>query len=58
MRLVDSSVWVEFLRRRGDPAVKQVIAHLLQADLAAYTCPVLFELRPSPIFSSNSHYGG
>jgi predicted nucleic acid-binding protein len=44
MKLVDTSAWVEFLRRKGDPAVKQAVARLLQADLAAYTCPVRFEL--------------
>jgi predicted nucleic acid-binding protein len=44
MKLVDTSAWVEFLRRRGDPSVKQAVARLLHADLAAYTCPVRFEL--------------
>ena len=44
MKLVDSSAWVEFLRRRGDPAVKQIVARLLQADQAAYSCPIRFEL--------------
>ncbi|MBM3837586.1 MAG: PIN domain nuclease [Verrucomicrobia bacterium] len=44
MRLIDSSAWVEFLRRRGDPNVKSLVARLLQADHAAYTCPIRFEL--------------
>jgi predicted nucleic acid-binding protein len=44
MKLVDTSVWVEFLRRKGDIAVKQSLARLLQVDQAAYTCPVRFEL--------------
>jgi predicted nucleic acid-binding protein len=44
MRLVDTSAWIEFLRRRGDPSVKQKVARLVAADLAAYTCPVRFEL--------------
>jgi predicted nucleic acid-binding protein len=44
MKLIDSSAWVEFLRRKGDPAVKQKVAGLLEADLAAYTCPIRFEL--------------
>lgn len=44
MRLVDSSAWVEFLRRKGDLRVKQAVARLIQADLAAYTCPIRFEL--------------
>jgi predicted nucleic acid-binding protein len=51
MKLVDSSAWVEFLRRTGDPKIKQIVARLLQADQAAYTCPIRFELlsgvRPS-----------
>ncbi len=42
--LVDSSAWVEFLRRRGDPVVKQAVAQLLQSDQASYTCTVRFEL--------------
>ena len=44
MKLVDSSAWVEFLRRKGDPGIKQLVARLLQVDQAAYTCPVRFEL--------------
>jgi predicted nucleic acid-binding protein len=44
MKLVDSSAWVEFLRRKGDPKVKQIVARLLQLDQAAYTCPIRFEL--------------
>jgi predicted nucleic acid-binding protein len=35
---------VEFLRQKGDPRVKQEVARLIEADLAAYTCPVRFEL--------------
>lgn len=44
MKLVDTSAWIEFLRRQGDPAVKQVVARLIQADQAAHTCPMQFEL--------------
>ena len=44
MRLVDSSAWVEFLRRKGDSHIKHIVARLLQADQAAYTCPIRFEL--------------
>jgi predicted nucleic acid-binding protein len=44
MKLVDSSAWVEFLRRRGDPTIKHAVGQLLQADQAAYTCPIRFEL--------------
>ena len=44
MKLVDTSAWIEFLRRQGDPAIKQAVARLIQADQAAYTCPIEFEL--------------
>ena len=44
MKLVDTSAWVEFLRRKGDPKVKAAVARLLHADQAAYTCPIRFEL--------------
>lgn len=44
MKLIDSSAWVEFLRRKGDPAVKQQVARLLAVDQVAYTCPIRFEL--------------
>ena len=44
MKLVDTSVWIEFLRRNGDPSAKRVLAQLLQVEAAAYTCPVQFEL--------------
>ena len=44
MKLIDSSAWVEFLRKKGDPSVKQAVARLIQTELAAYTCPIRFEL--------------
>src|SRR6185312_9244949 len=44
MRLVDTSAWIEFFRKRGDAAVKQRVARLLEAEQAAYTCPIRFEL--------------
>lgn len=44
MKLVDSSAWVEFLRRKGDGRVKHIVARLLQADQAAFTCPIRFEM--------------
>jgi len=44
MKLIDTSAWVEFLRRKGDPVVKQHVGRLISANLAAYTCPVRFEL--------------
>ena len=44
MMLVDTSAWVEFLRRKGDPVVKHAVARLLQADRVACTWPIEFEL--------------
>ena len=44
MKLVDTSAWVEFLRRKGDAKVKHAVARLLHADQAVYTCPIRFEL--------------
>lgn len=44
MKLVDTSAWVEFLRRKGDLKIKHTVAQLLQADQVAYTCPIRFEL--------------
>ena len=44
MKLIDTSAWVEFLRRQGDLQVKQAVARLIQSDQAAYTCPIRFEL--------------
>ncbi len=44
MMLVDTSAWVEFFRKQGDPKVKQAVARQLQRDEAAFTCPIRFEL--------------
>jgi hypothetical protein len=44
MKLVDTSAWVEFLRRTGDPQVKRAVARLMEDGLTAYTCPIRFEL--------------
>jgi predicted nucleic acid-binding protein len=44
MRLVDTSAWVAFLRRRGEAKVKAAVARLLETEQAAYTCPIRFEL--------------
>jgi len=44
MKLIDTSAWVEFFRARGDVAVKRHVASLVQLDVAAFTCPVYFEL--------------
>jgi predicted nucleic acid-binding protein len=44
MKLVDSSAWVEFFRRKGDPVAKQRLARMLEDEQTAYTCPIRFEL--------------
>jgi predicted nucleic acid-binding protein len=44
MKLVDTSAWIEFLRRRGAAITKQAVARLIQEDAAAYSCPIAFEL--------------
>lgn len=44
MILVDTSVWVDFLRRKGSEAVKDRVGALLANREACYTCPVSFEL--------------
>jgi predicted nucleic acid-binding protein len=44
MTLIDTSLWVEFFRKKGHPDSKQRVSDLMVGDLAAYTCPVLFEL--------------
>lgn len=51
MILIDTSAWIEFLRRQGDPAIKSRVAALVEMGEAAYCGPVEFELlngaRPS-----------
>lgn len=44
MKLVDTSAWVEFLRRQGDRTIKHAVARLLLTGQAAFTCPIRFEL--------------
>ncbi len=44
MTLVDTSVWIEFFRKQGDPKAKQAVARELQREEAAFTCPIRFEL--------------
>ena len=45
MILVDPSVWVDFLRRKGSEAVKDRVSALLSSREACCTCPVSFELE-------------
>lgn len=51
MTLIDTSAWVEFLRRSGNPDVKARVASFLDAGVAAVCGPIEFELlagaRPS-----------
>ena len=53
MMLVDTSAWIEFFRKQGDPKVKHAVARQLQRDEAAFTCPIRFELlsgaRPNEV---------
>jgi len=44
MILIDTSAWIEFLRPRGIPVVKERVAAYLSADDGAFTCPIRFEL--------------
>jgi predicted nucleic acid-binding protein len=44
MILIDTSAWIHFFRRHGNPEAKHRVATALNDDTAAYTCPVLFEL--------------
>ncbi len=51
MTLIDTSAWIEFFRKTGNPIVKRRVAAFIMEDKAVYTCPILFELlvgaRPS-----------
>jgi predicted nucleic acid-binding protein len=44
MTLIDTSAWIEFLRRKGNPEITRRVAAYLEAGLAAYCGPVEFEL--------------
>ena len=44
MTLVDTSAWIEFLRRSGDLAVKRRVAAYIDAADAATSGPIHFEL--------------
>lgn len=44
MILIDTSAWIQFLRPRGLPALKERVAAYLSADEGAFTCPIRFEL--------------
>jgi len=42
--LIDTSVWIEYLRRRGSSEAKVLVGELLEKRQAIYTDPVLYEL--------------
>lgn len=44
MTLIDTSAWIEFLRRKGKPDTKNRVAAFLDLGEAAYCGPIEFEL--------------
>lgn len=44
MTLIDTSAWIEFLRRHGDLVVKSRVAAFVEMGEAAYCGPIEFEL--------------
>ncbi len=44
MTLVDTSAWIEFMRRMGNPRVKDAVASCMRLRMAAVTGPVITEL--------------
>ena len=44
MTLIDTSGWIDLLRRNGDPATKKAVSILIETRQAAYCGPVEFEL--------------
>ena len=44
MTLVDTSAWIEFFRRKGDPKIKKRVGALFRNDATAYVCPTYYEL--------------
>jgi predicted nucleic acid-binding protein len=44
MILIDTSGWIEFLRRKGNPVTKSRIAAYVELGEAAYCAPIEFEL--------------
>ena len=44
MTLIDTSAWVEFFRRQGNPDVKQRVAACIELGEAAVCGPIRFEL--------------
>ena len=44
MVIVDTSIWIEFFRRNGDPAAKLALGHLIKNREASFCGPVKMEL--------------
>ena len=44
MTLIDTSAWIEFFRRQGNPEGKKRVAELINRDEAVFSCPIQFEL--------------
>jgi predicted nucleic acid-binding protein len=44
MTLIDTSGWIDLLRRNGDPTTKKGVSILIETGQAAYCGPVEFEL--------------
>lgn len=44
MTLIDTSAWIDFLRKRGNPEVKIQVAKYIEIGDAAYCGPIEFEL--------------
>jgi predicted nucleic acid-binding protein len=44
MILIDTSAWIDFLRRQGDPVIKSRVAAYVEMGDAAYCGPIEFEL--------------
>lgn len=44
MTLIDTSAWIEFLRRNGRPEIKSRVAGYLERGVTAYCGPIEFEL--------------
>ena len=44
LRLVDSSVWVEYLRPQPDPRIVAALQEVLAADEVAVAAPIVVEI--------------
>lgn len=44
VRLIDTSIWVDYLRPSGALSLKKAVDVCIEAEEALYTCPILYEL--------------